>query len=35
MNTDDLHCPYDKILLRDFFNHIVLIAYHLYHNQIE
>ncbi|CAF0869215.1 unnamed protein product [Brachionus calyciflorus] len=35
MNANDLHCPFDKILMRDFFNHIVIIAYHLYNEQFE
>lgn len=35
LNGNDLHSPYDKILIKDFFNYIVLISYHLYSEQHE
>jgi len=35
MNANELHCPYDKILIREFLNYIVLTAYHLLKNKFE
>ena len=35
MNAKDLHCPYDKILMREFFNYIVSTGYHMYKNEFE
>lgn len=35
MSPNELHCPFDKILMREFFTYNVLIAYHLYKNQFE
>ena len=35
MNVNDLHCPYDKILIREFFDYIVLTGYHLYKDDYE
>lgn len=35
MKATDLHCPYDKILIREFFNYVVLTAYHLYKDDFE
>jgi hypothetical protein len=35
MIADELHYPYDKILIREFFNYIVLTGYHLYKDKFE
>ena len=35
MNPSELHCPFDKILMREFFTYNVLIAYHLYKKQFQ
>lgn len=35
MTANDLHCPFDKILIREFFNYNVLIAYHLYKSEFH
>ncbi len=35
MNANELHCPYDKILIREFLNYIVLTAYQLLKNKYE
>ena len=32
-SSNDLHCPYDKILMREFFDYVVIIAYHLYKDE--
>ena len=35
MNANELHCPFDKILIREFFNCIVLTAYHMYGEEFK
>jgi len=35
MRTDDVHCPFNKILLREFLNYNVLIAYYLYKDEFK
>lgn len=35
MNGSELHCPYDKILIREFLNYIVLTAYHLHKDKFD
>ncbi len=30
---NDIHYPFDKILLKDFFNHVVLLAYYMYQSE--
>lgn len=35
MNGNELHCPFDKILIREFFTYNVLIAYHLYKDEFS
>jgi hypothetical protein len=35
MTGGDLHCPFNKILLREFFNYNVLIAYYLYKDKFK
>lgn len=35
LQASELHNPFDKILMRDFLNYLVILAYNIYHDELE